>query len=645
MMVTSGTGSTTGVTPGVTIMRNIPHLYCKHGAYYARLRTPRHLINWFDQHEFRWSLRTGHLKTARHRLHIAYLIISDLFEKAQLQTAHTPLQDDEKAALKQRIQELKAERLAHFKKILADGDAGPLDARDFLAEQRPWINHLKTAIEMDDFDQPEVILPASEVLSAVPRISYDFSSLNPNLRYLARQYCASMVALDSDMHQLLRKPKPSVESVNQIIAGHDVNSSSSAQTERQVLITQAEPAASESQPQTEPTSLPFSQLLAAYMKEQKTQGRTAKTLKCYQDEYQRFIDFSGDIACDQITREITRGYRDALLLHPNRQLTAIELRKPFADRLLPERGDDTLVVSTVKKYLQRLEQIFVWGRIEGYTIRENLTKNLALSDNRRDRDKRDRFEPEELVTLFSTPIFQGQKPFAKTAHYWAPLISLYSMVRMAEVCQLRLDDFCIEGDVHYIDINAKNGKRLKPGQASARGIPIHSKLIELGLLDFVSTMRERGHSLLFPTLNAHPLNGPGHSVSNWFSHYKIKLGFNKKKVFHSLRHTGTDESLQTGLNEMVTNSLAGHVGKATMSVRTYGKDLKPARLQSAIEDLSFDIPAKRFSECKFLLAETKALMSPETAEALRNKRLIASQRRKAAQAANKAPQPHSVTLD
>lgn len=81
-------------------------------------------------------------------------------------------------------------------------------------------------------------------------------------------------------------------------------------------------------------------------------------------------------------------------------------------------------------------------------------------------------------------------------------------------------------------------KQLKTG-ASKRLVPIHSRLIELGLLDHVEAMRKKGAKKLFPDFSYCPKNGWGRSLGRWFNDtFLDKIGLTEKGlVFHSLRHT------------------------------------------------------------------------------------------------------------
>ena len=110
-------GSQQGPTPGHSQMPCTSDLHCKNGRYYARIRTPKPLLPRLDQHEIRWSLQTGCLKTARRHLLLANALIHELFEQVYMEIA--PLSELEKIRLKTRIEQIKLEKLAEFRTMSA----------------------------------------------------------------------------------------------------------------------------------------------------------------------------------------------------------------------------------------------------------------------------------------------------------------------------------------------------------------------------------------------------------------------------------------------------------------------------------------------------------------------------------------------
>ncbi|WQN27719.1 hypothetical protein ULE26_21360 [Stutzerimonas stutzeri] len=108
---------------------------------------------------------------------------------------------------------------------------------------------------------------------------------------------------------------------------------------------------------------------------------------------------------------------------------------------------------------------------------------------------------------------------AKPYRFWLLPLGLYTGARLNELCQLRVHD--VIQDVHgvdLIDIN-DNGynKSLKTGP-SARQIPICSKLVEMGFLNFVEERRQAdgNDALLFNELSFDPKHLYSRDPSRFF---------------------------------------------------------------------------------------------------------------------------------
>ncbi len=103
-----------------------------------------------------------------------------------------------------------------------------------------------------------------------------------------------------------------------------------------------------------------------------------------------------------------------------------------------------------------------------------------------------------------------------------PLIGLFTGARLNEVCQLN-PNTDIKQDMktgiyyfHFTDEGLVEGieKSIKTS-SSRRIVPIHSKLIELGFLDYVDHVKSGGHKIIFPSWP--PNHGKASAkVSKWF---------------------------------------------------------------------------------------------------------------------------------
>ena len=126
----------------------------------------------------------------------------------------------------------------------------------------------------------------------------------------------------------------------------------------------------------------------------------------------------------------------------------------------------------------------------------------------------------------------------KPERYWATLISAYSGARLNEVCQLNVSDIQKMDGIWVINFNADSEDKSVKTEAGNRVIPLHPKLLNLGLLDYINQIKGQNYHKLFPNLKRMRSTGYGTMISRWFAKYLKKLGIKKKgKNFHSFRHT------------------------------------------------------------------------------------------------------------
>lgn len=200
---------------------------------------------------------------------------------------------------------------------------------------------------------------------------------------------------------------------------------------------------------------------------------------------------------------------------------------------------------------------------------------LVLSE---EKQKRYPLTKEELTGFFTFEIFK-EKVTKYPAKYWVTLLSLFHGLRVNEASSLYTADIKEEDGLHYINIEAnltedlELRKQLK-NQASMRRVPLHSKMIELGFLDFVAESKTKR---LFPKLGFDKDGNKGQTVSKWFN-YNIKAFLNDEAlseggpVFHSLRHNFATELRRNHVPDTVIQELGGwgENGKS-FSDRDYGE--------------------------------------------------------------------------
>jgi integrase len=236
---------------------------------------------------------------------------------------------------------------------------------------------------------------------------------------------------------------------------------------------------------------------------------------------------------------------------------------------------------TVNKLLGGVQAVCVWARNNGL-IPDDVPWSDPFSKMRLPtrKPRREPWALEELRTLFRSAIFtQGGRPVAGKgeAAFWLPLMALFTGARLNELAPLTAADVITDAATGLVSINIKEdqqqGRRLKT-TGSARLVPIHPDLVQIGFLRFVDWIRSTGHEArLFPLLAPGPKGGFGEAWSKWFGRYKRDLGItNKASVFHSFRHGFKDAARAARVSEELHDALTGHTGSSVG--RTYGaKDM------------------------------------------------------------------------
>jgi integrase len=233
------------------------------------------------------------------------------------------------------------------------------------------------------------------------------------------------------------------------------------------------------------------------------------------------------------------------------------------------KGYPTLSVNTVNGYLTHLGAFFKWCVGQGH-MRQNYADGAKIKTRKTKRpdEIRKAFSKADLLVLFGSPGYREDK-FKE----WLPILALYTGARMNELAQLRLKDIQVVDNVPSLVFQEDPGDptiSIK-NAASVRTIPLHPFVAkELNFMGYVQSMRDRGEARLFPEL-PYQNNNYGHKATKWFGTYKTKLGLTSKQlVFHSFRHTLTDNLKQKLITETLIDELTGHALQGETMGR-YGK--------------------------------------------------------------------------
>jgi integrase len=217
-------------------------------------------------------------------------------------------------------------------------------------------------------------------------------------------------------------------------------------------------------------------------------------------------------------------------------------------------------------------------------------------------DTRDAWPRAHLQTLFDSPLWTGCKGATRRKEpgrvviedgwFWAPLIALYAGLRMEEVLQLRTADIASMDGLPVIRVAWSSDQR-KKSRSARRVVPIHSHLIEIGLLDFAEEARARGVRVLFPEL---PRTKPRDTLQAYFSRRFVvlrrDLGIPDRHDFHALRTTfDTALERQPTTNTTLVRMAMGHSLGRDMASH-YAK-ITPPDFAPLIESLDFGLDLSR----------------------------------------------------
>lgn len=224
------------------------------------------------------------------------------------------------------------------------------------------------------------------------------------------------------------------------------------------------------------------------------------------------------------------------------------------------------------------------------------------------------FSTDELKKIFEPTHYLKHR--TKPDDFWLPFLALFTGARLNELCQLPHADIKQEHGVWLLHINDEGDKQVK-SIAAVRKVPIHSKLLELGFLDYVEDTKSFG-GMIFPHLTQNKFGGYSDTPSERWGKYLDDIGIaDKKKVFHSFRKTANDRLKQSGVHVEARCQIVGHEFESINS-QVYSEELQIKLLREHIEKLDYneiDLSPYRYTKGMFSPFLTRAMQLKARKEA------------------------------
>jgi integrase len=311
---------------------------------------------------------------------------------------------------------------------------------------------------------------------------------------------------------------------------------------------------------------------------------------------------------DTIGRDELRAFRDVLLRLP-KNYSKRKSATPQSLKAIIESGEAGVIQKpTIVKYLTRTYAFLDWCAAEGYLASPLPRIKGPVISNIEAHEARYPFSKSQLRALFSSPVYTGCKSASRRSKkgeqvirdgkFWIPLIALYSGMRLGEIVQLLVQDIKADEGVTYFDIGRGEGENKQIKTASSlRRVPIHKRLVELGLSDYVAAAQvARPKERLFEDIKP-GLNGDfSHNFSKWFGRYLRDVGAKTPKTaFHSLRHNFKDALVAASVPESYARVLMGHSDDGVHGL--YGSGIPIKLLDAELQKIGYPLDLSHLGCC------------------------------------------------
>lgn len=224
-----------------------------------------------------------------------------------------------------------------------------------------------------------------------------------------------------------------------------------------------------------------------------------------------------------------------------------------------------LSATTIKRHQTALQSIFGYA-LTLRLIDKNPFKGMLLTEAEVKRWKRSAARIERtgwgdaIYDLLSSEIYTTPLEDIGDPRFWIPLISMYTGLRLEEICQLRVRDFGKAEGIQYLAVQNEIGSQLNKSDNALRRIPLHRALIDVGLPKLVELRKQSGMSRLFPDMPRSKSKGTLSAImSKRFGYYTKSRGVKDVGLdFHALRTEFHVRLARAKVPEHVRKGYLGH---------------------------------------------------------------------------------------
>jgi len=272
----------------------------------------------------------------------------------------------------------------------------------------------------------------------------------------------------------------------------------------------------------------------------------------------QFAAFVGtDRAVDSVTAAEVFAYREVLRDLPpkwaaNKKLKSLTLRG--AAEKARELDMPRTAFTTINQHLSTISPLYKWlAGTPAWAGLRNPCDGL-FHDGVKGQNPRPPLSTDALNRILASPLFVGFKGDGKEHkrgelktedwHKWILLGCMFTGARIGEIAQLRVGDVRQQRGVWLVRILEEEREGLTTKNRKSHHVPVHSKLIALGFINFVERQRKgRGDDApLFVGVERDD-RGQFAKVARWYRDFFKAIGVKQGKDGigpHSFRHTLSD---------------------------------------------------------------------------------------------------------
>jgi integrase len=237
-----------------------------------------------------------------------------------------------------------------------------------------------------------------------------------------------------------------------------------------------------------------------------------------------------------------------------------------------------ITTKTINHYLSHYRAFFTWLNKNVDGMHSNPFANVTVKTNNIQSSRR-AFTNQEIKTILSYRVKHPveAKRFRDDARWFLP-IALYTGMRLNEIAELRLADIKKIDDAWCLDLREHDTKNA----SSKRVVPIAQRLLDLGFLEYVDTLRQNETDVLFYQIRKGKRkpskDGWGEPISRWFNRTVCKkIGIEKESanaskanvVFHCFRHTMINTCITNGAQKHLIKRIVGHAQDDRITLGVY----------------------------------------------------------------------------